>query len=322
MERKTCARFVVDEKPYCLWDIDIPARNRELLQKIDPEYFRHLADINFDLLDKSQDKDNPSRQHAAISLRIAYSHALEVLFSLIGATIQAPDCVVGWLIKYRPGDIPKIVKKVTNNQPLLSNFDPTPRGWREVAEVVFSPASGTEQYDFLIEKFSGLWERFAYEFLDSDFQDEYNSAKHGFRAKAAGFFLVIDDTNSPTLTGNPVVHANSEFGMSYFKDEKIDNLNFIIHHQGNNWHPLNYAYALDLISTSLTNIIAFLSVTNGIDFKELSVSYPDDPAYFDKPWEIEQTGAFKITQSSQVNVDKVPRLSKEQIRSRYPNQNS
>ncbi len=308
MKSKTCAPFVVDEKPYCLWDIDIPARNRELLQKIDPEYFRHVADNNFDLLEKLQDKNDPSRQHAATSLRIGYSHALEVLFSLLAATIQAPECVVGWLLKYRPGDIPKIVKKISNNQPLLSNFDPTPRGWREVAEIVFSPAKGTEQYNLLIEKFSALWKRFANEFLDSDFQDEYNNAKHGFRAKAAGFFLVIDGTT----------HANSEFGMSYFKDEKIDNLNFIIHHHGNNWHPLNYAYALDLISTSLANIIGFLRLTNGVDFKELSVVYPDDPAYFDKPWEIEQIGAFKMTQNSQVNIDKVPCLTKEQIKSRYP----
>jgi hypothetical protein len=318
MNQKPYRPFVVDENPFCLWDIDIAARNRELLDKIDSEYFRHVAEINSEILENSDDKEK--RQYASISLRIAYSHGLEALFSLLGASVQAPDCVVGWLLKYRPGDVPSIVEKITNGQALWSNFDPAPSSWKDVSAIVLSPIENTdiEKYNFLVEKFARTWERFAYDYLDPDFHEEYNSVKHGFRVKASGFYFAIDPKNSRDGTGNFIEHANSEFGMSYFKQEKLDTRNFTIAHQGNNWHPMNYAYALSIIATSIRNTTLFLRVTNGVDWEGLSVMYPDDPASFDKPWEIQQSGAHKMTFSHGRFSGSIPLLSAEQILSRYP----
>lgn len=81
---------------------------------------------------------------------------------------------------------------------------------------------------------------------------------------------------------------------------------------------MNYAYALDIIATSLTNIIMFLRVTNGVSWEGLSVMFPDDLASFEKPWEIETFGAHKMTFTQGKFSNSVPLLSADQIRSRYP----
>ncbi len=322
MKRVPFRQFVVNETPWCLWDPDIPARNLELIKKIDPDYFRYIADGNAEILEKSDDK--ATRQHASVSVRITYSHALETLFALLAATVQAPDCVVGWLLKYRPGDIPAIVAKINSGTPLLSNFDPVPRSWRDIADIVFSPVRNTDaqKCDYLIQKFGGLWERLSWHYQNPDFHDEYNSAKHGFRAKAGGFYFAIDPTNSAGRGNRDawLVQASSEFGMSYFKEQMLEKSNpkrnFTIAHHMNNWHPLNYCYALDLIASSIANIILYLKVSNGENFEGLFAICPD-PEMFDKPWGIEQTDAFKVTVNAGEISDSVRLLSKDEILQRY-----
>jgi hypothetical protein len=40
------ARFAIDETPYCLWDLDIRQRNLDFINKIDPHYFEHIANLH------------------------------------------------------------------------------------------------------------------------------------------------------------------------------------------------------------------------------------------------------------------------------------
>jgi hypothetical protein len=104
------ARFAVDETPYCLWDLDIHARNLEFINRIDPRYFEHVANLHGQFLEGEEN------QYAAVALRIAYSHGLESLFALLCATVQAPDCIVGWLLKYKNVELNEVIRKISERR--------------------------------------------------------------------------------------------------------------------------------------------------------------------------------------------------------------
>jgi len=83
--------FFIDERPLCIWDYDLPACNRSFLKGIDPKYFDHLVSTN------EAELDGNNNQYAATLLRTAYTHALETLFALLGASVQAPNAMAAWM---------------------------------------------------------------------------------------------------------------------------------------------------------------------------------------------------------------------------------
>jgi len=87
-------KFVVYDTPHACWDLELRRKNLEFLEGIDAEYFRYVAEMNVTHLES----DNKHR--AALALRLAYSQGLETLFALLGARIQAPHCVIGWMLAY------------------------------------------------------------------------------------------------------------------------------------------------------------------------------------------------------------------------------
>src|ERR1700689_1180719 len=92
--------FVVYKTPYCVWEWDLSDRNRRFLERLDPDYFRFVADTNFAMIDSSDD-----HHRAAIAIRTGYLHGLETLFSLLGAVLQAPHCVPAWLQRYQTAEL-------------------------------------------------------------------------------------------------------------------------------------------------------------------------------------------------------------------------
>ncbi|MEJ7700069.1 MAG: hypothetical protein WKF71_10550 [Pyrinomonadaceae bacterium] len=306
MNKKVRIPFVVDEQPYCLWDREVSAKNLDLLNRIDPDYFNYLAVVNYNLL-KNNETEKKVKQHAAISLRTSYSHGLEAFFALIGAAIQAPDCVLGWLLKYQNSDLLKIVKKINSHEFLYTNIQNSPISWKIVSDFIFSPfsASEDEHLKLNIEKFSDIWSYFADDFTNQNFIDEYNAIKHGFRVQIGGFFVAIDN-----------IKSGNEFGSSYFQQEKIDKHNFLIHEQSRNWQPENYYHALHLISDSIRNIITFLKGFNGSDTNDLKYVFLKDLDLFSKPWE-KGIGLSDMKSHSTIPIDKIPLLTEEQILIRY-----
>ncbi len=86
------SKFVVDELPFCVWEWDLRDRNLEFINDFDPAYFKYLANVHRQSFETEEHK-----QHAGLSLRTSYVHGLETFFAILFATIQAPDCVIGWL---------------------------------------------------------------------------------------------------------------------------------------------------------------------------------------------------------------------------------
>src|SRR5688500_3154997 len=103
-------RFAVNETPYCFWSLDPVTQDLEFLNNIDPLYFEHIANLLGEALEGDQ------KQYAAAAIRIAYSQGLETLFAFLCALVQAPDCVIGWVLKYQNRDLFAVVKKINNGE--------------------------------------------------------------------------------------------------------------------------------------------------------------------------------------------------------------
>jgi hypothetical protein len=269
-------KFAVNETPYCFWDLDVHDKNLEFINKIDPKYFEHVADMHGELLEGEQ------KQYAAATLRIAYSQGLETLFALLCAVVQAPDCVIGWFLKYRNSELFDLVRKITEGQIIYSKLRCHRVTWRVIADLVFSRFStgDTETDERIRTNFSRLWSHFASDFLYDNFDREYNSIKHGSRAKMGGFYFALGLEDVPGVPAPPErmqAMANSVFGSSFFVPDRLhDNRNFTVSHQALNWVPENYVDALHLVSSWIHNAVAFLRIMHGVPLTEIPFAYYTD----------------------------------------------
>lgn len=121
--------FIVNEEPYCIWEVDLPERNMEFLDGIDTEYFDYVLKVHVEAEDEKR---------ASIALRTTLHHAMETMFSLLGAYIQAPDCVHAWIAKCSNKDLRDFVDKIghfRNNFFTKLNIENV--SWGNVADSVF-----------------------------------------------------------------------------------------------------------------------------------------------------------------------------------------
>src|SRR6185503_532291 len=220
MSKLPFVRFAIDTRPCCLWDQEIRRVDSDFIDSIDPRFFEQIANIHGQLLEGDE------RQYAATALRITYSHALESLFAILSATIQAPDCISGWLLRYQPRELRSFVQKVIDRESVYSKLRITPVSWRALADAVHSLFStGDRDKDIRIRaSFGHLWERFAMDLLDENLRNEYNSMKHGLRVSMGGFYFAVGAEETRGVPAPPdrmMVMAQSEFGSSFLVPEQL-----------------------------------------------------------------------------------------------------
>lgn len=309
--------FVVDERPYCAWDWDLKHKNQQFLDSVDPQFFRHQAEL------AAPKGDGPFSQTAALSLRLAYSHALETFFAWAGATFQAPHCPLGWLMRYRPGDVPRVVRKISQGTGLPSRLN-VPRTWEGLATAVLEPAGdvSSERKAELAHHFGVLWGRFASDFLDPGFRAEYNALKHGLRASAGGFVLRIglehDYGVAPPADELETI-GGSEFGTSSFSVEyPLDNkIDFRPRRQMRNWNPTNLFRGLDLLSMSLGNILVYLHAHAGSTPSDAKLHFLADDADYWQPWE-HSVGTPSMDMDTVLQPTDIQATTKAEVMASYP----
>jgi hypothetical protein len=324
------SKFVVNEWPWCVWEEDLPNRNLELINSLDPTYFKYLANVH-----RQSFETGEHQQHAALALRTSYAHGLETFFAILFATIQAPDCVIGWLQKYDAKDLRQLIEKVQQGKPIRSKLRSQPHSWHAVAHMVLPPIAfqdTREQEDKIKEQFAASWVRFAQDFLEEKSTQEYNSIKHGFRISNGGFSLSIGKADTWGIPAPPErmqVLGGSEYGSSFFTAERIvdpknaENItphskhHFRVRRYSRNWSPEIFFYGLHLLAISMENILSLLKLLHGVDPKIVQFVWPSDEALFDAPW---NPGADVIS----INLDTVItpadiiQFSKEEILAAYP----
>lgn len=299
------------------------ARDLEFLNMLDPAYFDHVSITMGNLL-ASNDEE---AQYAAIALRTAYSHSLETLFALIGAAIQAHQCVAAWLVKYKNSELEQLVRKLDAGMPVYSRLTITPLTWHNLAEIL-SPVDhkNAEKNEWIRRGFGKLWRRLAKEFLAQETSEEYNSIKHGLRISQRGFsaaFGLETISGQPAPSENMRMLANSKFGNTYHVAQKLhDGRNFRLMEKSYNWNPYKYVYALQLISMSVKNVISTLKTWHGIEASSIQYHNPTDEAAFNLPWSQLQPGLTSFNVNPIIEESWIEPMSKEDILASYRTEQS
>ena len=304
--------FVVNKEPYCIWEVDVGERNRGFLNGIDPGYFSYLVEINL---------NSDDEKRAAIALRAAFHHALETLFSLIGAYVQAPDCAYAWIAKCSNNQLRKFVDNVSKGgSALFTKFNIDNVTLDEISRCVFaSYYPVTEKNKRSVSLFSELWCRLAYEFLNDAHVDEYNSIKHGFRVRSGGFSLAFGLENEYGVSPPPDEMkwmGRSEHGTTIIKLEAISSSkgerSYRSKQHSLNWSVEKTALLLQLVAMSINNVTSALRILNGAEDGNCKFMRPIKDDDFSAPWEY-STGVISSSISYVINHDESMTTSKEQL---------
>jgi len=276
--------FAIHTKPHCVWEWDLPDRNRQFLATIDPDFFTAQAAF------ASSHLDSAEKQHAALSVRLTYGLAAESFFAILFACLQAPDCVPGWLSSYQPTQLLQLVHAISNQQRIRSKISITASSWSGVATAVHRAVLlENSELGQTVARVGDFWSKLARDFTVKDERAEFNSIKHGLRLRSGGFSVRIGATPRPALSRQPkrmVSLGGSEYGSSFFRVEKLsdDGTHFRIRRHKRNWSPPNFLAAIDLMAMSVANIISSTKLHLGEDPSAAPFSFPNELSDFDAPW--------------------------------------
>jgi hypothetical protein len=305
------SKFVVNERPFCVWDWDLRRSNLSFIDNIDPSYFDYLADIHgraFEVEDQ--------RQAAALALRTAYAHGLETLMATAFAALQAPDCVVGWLHKYATHELITLVRKFENRQRIWSKLIFEPFTWEGFSNATLAIRLEDKDREAQIKQhFGKAWQHFAEDFLHESNYLEYNSVKHGFRLKTGGFNLAVAPVESPDVevpAERMQSLGGSDFGSSCFIPEWIGDskVHFRVKAFHCNWQPEKFIHGLRLISITLDNLLSFLRLANGVP--KVQFHCPQEDSLFEEPWKV-HPGVTSVCMDFGITEASIKPFTKEEI---------
>jgi hypothetical protein len=276
--------FVVNDAPYCVWDEDILERSRAFLRSLDPDYFAYATETH------GQTDDD---KRASVALRLTLHHAMETLFSLLGAYVQAPFCPYAWLFKCSTGDLRKVVQRLNAGDPTLyTALRVTGATWSDVSRSIHATDQpGTERQTKIIEEFATFWRRLATEFLSRDHIDEYNAIKHGFRFGSGGFTLAFAEETSPGVAPPEAAFrtlGSSAHGASFYRvvplTKQPKDRSLVVEHQAVNWSIERVMLLNQLVYMSINNVVSALRIANGASPGKNKFMAPVHEADFLRPW--------------------------------------
>lgn len=312
------SRFMVDEQPYACSDWKLKEKNLDFLRGVDARYFTysvqgHMARI-----------DTDDRHRAAISIRIAYSHAMEALFAFLAAMVQSPMCPLGWLLTYRNAELESVVRKVSNGS--LEYFLLRERAfdWMSLSRIVHAQAGiDAAKKEWVQAGFGKLWARLAREFLDDRATAEYNSLKHGLRPRPGGVTVSMGAEPAPGVRAPPDAMKSiggSEFGSTFFVFEALGKgrLNFRPRRHSRNWIPTGLASGTALIAMSIENVVSCLRIAAGDSPSECRFLNPASPGDFDAPWAF-SPGVLSSSMDTIIREGDVQLSTKDDVVNSYTN---
>lgn len=273
------ARFLVGSRPCCVWKVDLEETNRRFVSHLDPSYFLYQAGVHrAALAEVGSDPAQPQAVHATLALRTSYGQALEAFFALIGALLQAPDCVFGWLASYRTEELKTLVRCIASGDdvPALPPFDRP--SWKTISEALLAPLRETdaELFTSASAQFASAWANLASDFLNESYSFEYNCLKHGFRTEPLPAQLTITGPDELRIESRP------QFSHSFPHLERMPKPHAPIHHQVSRTmialDPQQLGNALELLSISMRNILSYLRARSGDESAQGFV--PTDASFY------------------------------------------
>lgn len=307
----------IDEKPLCFWDPEPERTNRCFINSIDPEYFEYVVNQNFDQLENVE-----QRQNASLAIVANYHHLLEMFFVAICSAIQSPKYICGWFHEYDNRDLRNVIQKISNGQTLKNAWSSECFDWTKVADLVFCGDCGKSNLLSIRKNFARFWERLASEYLAQDFTDEYNSIKHGLRARMGGFMVSIGMEDVPGQLAKPenmkFIGQHSIFGTTFNRSEKLNNnkLNLTLLEQSRNFDPFCLANRSLLVAMSLRNVLTFLMMQFDAPKNELLWWKPVNDDHFNEVWR-ENVSPIKASFNIVLDVHPCDLYSKCDIAAEY-----
>ncbi len=305
--------FVVGDKPYCVWYGK--GTTEAFLKEIDTKYFLYLAEVH------SQNLDGNNKEKAFIALRTAYHQGLETLFMLLFATLQAPNSVVGWLLKCKTQQLHQFVKDVSAGKlPFIWKWKLKANSWDGISELINGRLfADSEDCVKIHEHFARTLEKLASDYSERHSSNEYNSFKHGFRASSGSGPTFSFNTND-----KPSLVLSSEYGTTFNVIKALEGIkpgshldhHFILEHCHVSSDAKMTASALSMIAMSIHNIVAFLKILHSFPIEEIQIMRHANEETFQtflKPPEKLGLGAVAIS----FNIKKeMVSLTKQQIMER------
>jgi hypothetical protein len=252
------ATFPVIDRGYCVWSKDIQARNLEFLRGLDPSFFVHAANAH-DVSRRETTTDDREMHQQATALRLLRGVATEALFAFLGATVQAPACVFGWLAKYKQQEIGEFVRRVQGRKALRVSADAFQSlSWETISRVV--RAHLPPEHSIMIDLFAIAWSRMAADYLNDNTRGIYNSIKHGLRVSSGSFSVSAsgDPGLDPLTFVSPTSH--SHFALQRIVEGKP---HYSVARHTVSADPGYDQAAMAIAAASLANIITFLRVEAG-----------------------------------------------------------
>jgi hypothetical protein len=277
--------FYVGRRPRAFWDVNLKEKNMEFLRGLDGAYYSHVAATHEPHL------SGDSKLHAAAALRIAYAQGVETLMALICAGMQAPDCVLGWMLLYRNKELRQLVGQVSSHRgecPVHPYYSPP--SWELFGQRVFENAPCDDSRRAVLQaRFGRLWSRFAGDYLDEKQQQEYNSLKHGSRPRLGGFYMSVGPQAEAGVPASPesmISLGGSDFGSTFWSHEHVGESRLHLRplETSINWVPENLVEGLVLLATSIKNVASYQLALNGEPLEKCELSAPDEDDMFDLPW--------------------------------------
>ncbi|MCH8011300.1 MAG: hypothetical protein IIA61_05035 [Candidatus Marinimicrobia bacterium] len=313
--------IMINNKPFCFWDWNIKKKNEEFISEYDPLYFDTIASmLHHHLEDEKTTKKQ--KQYISFALRSYLSHAAESLFALLGATLQAPDCIYGWLFKYRNSDLNSLIDNISKGARIRNKLRLSYVDWESLSNTIHQfELEDQEKNNKIKRHFADFWQRLSSEYRSKDFENIYNSIKHGYRARPGGVFISfgLEKTHGKPATPNDMKSlGGSEYGATYFFEEfpTNSNHNIRLHEKTINWLPKNIWYQIGLIRLSLSNIISFLKLYHNQDPETAQYAWPENLEDFEFDLR-NTTGTLGFTMNIEVKKSDIRDISKEEITQLY-----
>jgi hypothetical protein len=306
--------LVTNETPVVFWGYDNAQTQLKFLDSIDPDYFRYLAKVHEGCL---TGEDHLS---AAIALRVTYSHALETVFAMIGAALQAPECPAGWLVSYGIPDLKSLVENISNRRPFLNKLGTEIVGWVGVANTLLPSPAENPEIDELRDASARLWKALARDMIDDVFVDEYNSLKHGLRVRSGEWFMAMGVEESYGVAPPPErmrVMASSQYGSDFLRTVKFSKYNKAFENQRVNWEPAVFAKRISLIADSISNVLSFLKYVNKSSSDYVDVALISQESVSEALEQQNLSSASRWFMRSIITPEMLPTATKEELLRKY-----
>jgi len=255
MKQMPARLFKVFETPVAIWGANLSDENREFLNDYDCNYFQEISQLLYDAL-KNDKLENERRNALLISLRQTYLNSIESFFAFLFASIQSPDCIFGWLLKYQTKDLKALVQSINNGKSVFNKYEIELSSW----DVLYSKVFPTKLFDndslMLKEKELKAIKIFANEFLDEVVSSEYNSIKHGVRCKQNSISkMLVKD----------IEIIGSEYGSEFIKLKRLEdknnqknNANYCYTKIYSHWNPQSMYARIQIIAVLQHNLRNYL----------------------------------------------------------------